>query len=200
MAAIIENIIPRQGFEIVLERIGTILFEELTNQKSLQKLCDDFAVYIERQTPYDKSEGIVISIGMDTADYSGKNQSDRQGQTTYFIDLFTGSFQSMVATGDNKSRFDSLKWIGMISNILSSTKYKTLGFAPGLIGGTMVERIQNQLTYGNGDANFIKFARVTFTARIQENQEMWTGIELQGNDTTIKLHETEKGFKLTFNN
>lgn len=200
MASIIENIIPRQGFEIVLEKIATILFEELTQQKSLQTLGDDFSVYIERQTPYDKSEGIVISVGMDGADYVGKNQYDVQGNTTYFIDLFTTGDETLVTTGDNNSRFLTLKWIGMMRSILSSTKYKTLGFPPGLIGGTAVDKIQNQLTYGSGDANFIKFARITFSVRIQENQEMWTGIELQGNDTTIKINETEKGFKLTFNN
>lgn len=200
MAAIIENIIQRQGFEIVLEKIAVILFEELTRQKSLQTLGDDFGVYIERQTAYDKSEGIVISVGMDGADYAGKNQFDVQGNTTYFIDLYTTGDETLVTTGDNNSRFLTLKWLGMMRSILSSTKYKTLGYAPGLIGGTMVEKIQNQLSYGNGDANFIKFARITFSVRIQENQEMWTSIELQGNDTTIKINETEKGFKLTFNN
>lgn len=200
MASIIENIIPRQGFEIVLEKIAVILFEELTRQKSLQTLGDDFGVYIERQTAYDKNEGIVISVGMDGADYVGKNQFDVQGNTTYFIDLYTTGDETLVTTGDNNSRFLTLKWLGMMRSILSSTKYKTLGFQPGLIGGTMVEKIQNQLSYGNGDANFIKFARITFSVRIQENQEMWTSIELQGNDTTIKINETEKGFKLTFNN
>lgn len=200
MASIIENIIPRQGFEIVLEKIAVILFEELTRQKSLQTLGDDFGVYIERQTAYDKSEGIVISVGMDGADYVGKNQFDVQGNTTYFIDLYTTGDETLVTTGDDNSRFLTLKWLGMMRSILSSTKYKTLGFQPGLIGGTMVEKIQNQLSYGNGDANFIKFARITFSVRIQENQEMWTSIELQGNDTTIKINETEKGFKLTFNN
>lgn len=200
MAAIIENIIQRQGFEIVLEKIAVILFEELTRQKSLQTLGDDFGVYIERQTAYDKSEGIVISVGMDGADYAGKNQFDVQGNTTYFIDLYTTGDETLVTTGDDNSRFLTLKWLGMIRSILSSTKYKTLGYPAGLIGGTMVEKIQNQLSYGNGDANFIKFARITFSVRIQENQEMWTSIELQGNDTTIKINETEKGFKLTFNN
>lgn len=200
MASIIQNIIPRQGFEIVLEKIAVILFEELTRQKSLQTLGDDFGVYIERQTAYDKSEGIVISVGMDGADYARKNQFDVQGNTTYFIDLYTTGDETLVTTGDDNSRFLTLKWLGMIRSILSSTKYKTLGYPAGLIGGTMVEKIQNQLSYGNGDANFIKFARITFSVRIQENQEMWTSIELQGNDTTIKINETEKGFKLTFNN
>jgi len=199
MASIITDIIPKQGFELVLEQLGIIILEELTNQKALCNLDYDFEVSLERQEPTDKGEDVVISVGFDNADYSNKNQSTTEGMTTYFIDIFTNGIESTNETGDDNSRIKSSKFLGMIRSILSSTKYKTLGFEAGLIGGTMVESLQNQLRYGNGDGSFFKFARLTFSARIQENAEMWQGIELLGNDSNIKLDSTEKGLKLIFN-
>lgn len=43
--AIITETIPRQGFEIVQNRIGEILLLELTNQKALQGFTSDFGVF-----------------------------------------------------------------------------------------------------------------------------------------------------------
>jgi len=83
---------------------------------------------------------------------------------------------------------------------LSSTKYKTLGFQAGFIGGTMVDSIQFLDNFGNQEANFVSMSRIVFTARLNENQLAWEGIALLGNDTNIKLDSTNKGYKLTFNN
>jgi len=199
MGSIITDKIQKQGFELVLDQLGIIVLEELTNQKKLCNLDYDFEVYLERQEPTDKSEDVVISIGFDSANYSNKNQATTEGLTTYFIDIFTSGIESTNESGDDNSRIKSSRFLGMIRSILSSTKYKTLGFQYGLIGGTMVDSLQNQLRYGNGDGSFFKFARITFTVRIQENSEMWNGIELLGNDTDIKLSSTDKGLKLIFN-
>jgi hypothetical protein len=197
MASIINEIIPNQGFEIVLNKIGVIVLEELSNQKIIQPIDSDFEVFIERQEPYANSEDVVINISYENSDFGGKTQKDVQGNTTFSIDIYTTGIESAGQTGNDDARIKALKYAGMIRYILSSTKYKTLGYAPGLIGGSMVENITNQTKYGNEDASFIKFVRVTFSVRIQENQEAWTGIPLLGNDTTIKLDMTDKGYKLT---
>ena len=85
MAAIITEIIPIQGFEIVLNKIGVILFEELSNQKLIQVINGDFDLFIERQEPYDKSEDVVINISLDNDNFTGKTQKDSQGLTSFFI-------------------------------------------------------------------------------------------------------------------
>lgn len=199
MAAIITDIIPSQNFELCLNKIGVVLLEELTNQITLQDLDDELGVFIARQEPYSKEEDVMINITLDNSNYSGKTQLDRQGLTSYNIDVFCGGIESEDQTGSDNSRIKMLRYAGMIGFILSSTKYKTLGFENNLIGGTSVDSLQVQNNYGSQEASFISFSRIQFSARLQESQDMWTGIELLDNDTNIKLDLTDKGYQLIFN-
>jgi hypothetical protein len=199
MASLITNIIPKQNFEIVLDKLGVILLEELTKQKMLQSFESDFGIFIERQEPYDKSEDVVISISLNTIPYNGHTQNDSQGNASFFIDIYTTGVESISKSGNDNSRQKIHLFAGMIRYIFSSTKYKTLGLPTGFIGGKYVENIQFDDNYGNQDGSFIRFCRVTLSVRIQENQEMWESLAFSGNDTTIKLNLTEQGYKLIFN-
>lgn len=200
MASIITEIIPIQGFEIVLNKIGVILFEELTNQKSIQIINGDFDVFIERQEPYDKSEDVVVNISLDNDNFTGKTQKDSQGLTTFFIDVYCKGFLAMKIGSNTVFRDKRSIFSGLIRYILSSTKYNKLGFEPGFIGGAYVDSISYQSTPDNEDGSFVKFARITYSVRIQENQQNWQGIPLMGNDSSVRLAETNLGYKLTFNN
>lgn len=200
MAAIIDSIIPMQGSEIVLNKIGVILFEELTKQKVLRPANDDFNVYVERLAPFDNSENVMINVSLNNANYSGFTQKDSQGLCSYFIDVEAGGTGS-----DGEENYEDVRkkmhlYLGMIRYILSSTKYMTLGFAPGLIGGKYVESMQFPDKYISQDSGNVRFGRITFTVRVQENQDSWVGIPLNGNDSNIKLELTELGYKLTNNN
>lgn len=200
MAAIIEEIIPIQNFEFVLNKIGVILLEEITNQKAIQPINSDFAVYIERQEPYSKEEDVVISVSCNSISYAGFNTKDLQGDTVFFVDIYCGGVESSTLSGNSDARIKIHKYVGMIRYILSSAKYLTLGFPMGFIGGKYLKSVQFDDNYGNQDGSFIRFARLTFNVRIQENQLNWDGTPLDGNDTQIKLNSTNKGFQLTFNN
>src|SRR6478736_6758867 len=114
MAAIINEIIPQQSFEIVLNKIGVILFEELTKQKELVPENDDFAVYIERLESYDNSEDVMINVSLSNISQSGLNLKDSQGQTTYFIDVYTGGSESSSKTGSDDVKNKLHKYVGMI--------------------------------------------------------------------------------------
>jgi hypothetical protein len=200
MASIIDSLITENGFELVNTKLGVILLEELSNQKeTFNAFENNFEVFVGRQEAYDKSEDVVINVSFDNANFSGKTQNDVQGNDTYFIDIYCQGVSSSEMTSSVEADKLGLRFAGLIRSILSSTKYKTLGFNPGLIGGTMVESIQSVNQFNEQDANSIKFVRVTFSARVQENQSMWQGVNLLGNDTTIKLDLTNKGYKLTFN-
>ncbi|MNQ44427.1 hypothetical protein D3C85_581820 [compost metagenome] len=200
MAAIITEIIPIQGFEIVLNKIGVVLFEELSNQKTIQVINGDFDVFIERQESYDKSEDVVINVSLDNDNFSGKTQKDSQGLTTFFIDIYSKGFLAMKIGSNTFFRDKRSIYAGLIRYILASTKYNKLGFEPGFIGGAYVDNIAYQSTPENEDGSFVKFARINYSVRIQENQKNWSGIPFMGNDSEIKLSETQLGYKLTFNN
>lgn len=200
MAILITEPIPIQGFEIVLNKIGVILFEELTNQKNIQAIPGDFDVYIERQEPYDKSEDVVICVSLNDDNFTGKTQKDSQGLTGFFIDVYS---KGKLATKLNSSSIFRDKrsiYCGLIRYILSSTKYNKLGFEPGLIGGAYLDSINYESSPAGEDGSYVKFARINYSVRIQESQQNWLGVPLLGNDSQVKLDETEKGFKLTFNN
>lgn len=203
--AIITETIPRQGFEIVQNRIGEILLLELTNQKALQGFTSDFGVFLERQEPFDKSEDVMITVMLSGADYKGFTQKDSQGDTTYVIDVFCGGEGRPNMSASLVARDKVFLYIGMIRYILSSGKYQTLGLPPGLIGGKYLESFKIDIDFSNFgnhsnyDAKFIRYARMLFTVRIQENQDLWTGIPLLGNNTLVTLDSTDKGFQLVFN-
>lgn len=204
--AIITEVIPRQGFEIVQNRIGEILLTELTNQKVLQGFDSQFEVFLERQEPFDRSEDVMIGVMLAGAEYKGFTTKDQQGDTTYIIDVFASGAGTSTMQPSLVARDKAFMYVGMIRYILSSSKYLTLGLPPGLIGGKYFESFKFDIDFSNFgnhsnyDARYIRFARLVFSVRIQENQEMWTGIPLFGNDTLITLDSTNKGFQLKFNN
>lgn len=203
--AVITEVIPRQGFEVVQNRIGEILLTELTNQKALQGFDSNFGVFLERQEPFDKSEDVMVAVMLAGADYKGFTTKDQQGDTTYIIDVFASGAASSTMEPSLEARDKAFLYVGMIRYILSSSKYQTLGLPPGLIGGKYFESFKFDIDFSNFgnhsnyDARFIRFARIVFSVRIQENQEMWTGIPLLGNSTLVTLDATNKGFQLVFN-
>jgi hypothetical protein len=51
----------------------------------------------------------------------------------------------------------------------------------------------------NNESNFSRMARVVLSYRIQESQFLDLGVELEGNDSNIKLGLTDLGYKYQFN-
>lgn len=192
--AIITEQIPAQGFEIVLNKIALIIFEEIVNQEQIQNLDSTSEVYIERQEPYDKSEDVIINVSCSNANYTG-NKKDSQGNTIYHIDVYCRSFNQEVS-GSYDSRLKLHRYVGMIRYILSSSKYHALDLPNGLIGGKYIDSISFDDNYGNQDGAYIRFARLIFSVRIQEYQNLWDSVPLLGNDTTVKIDLTNLGFKL----
>lgn len=199
--ALINEIIPVQGFEVVLNKIASILLIEVSNQISIQGITDVVEVYTERMAPFDKSEDVIINVSCNSANYENMNQRDVQASTDYFIDVYTRGFDDNVEDGEENSRHKLHRYIGMCRYILSSVKYKTLGFDMSLrlVGGSYVNSINFDDNYGNQDAAYVRMARLTLSVRVQENQQMDDVVEFLGNDTTTKLSNTDKGQKLIFN-
>lgn len=204
--AVITETIPPQAYEIVQNRIGEILAEEIANQVDIQGLTDEVEVFVERIEPFDKSEDVMISLAYREGLYEGQTQQNTQGHYTYFIDVFcTGKGVGDEPPSTNV-RNKIFKYIGMVRYILSSGKMPTLGFAPGLIGGKYVTKMTLDTDYSNFgnhsnyDGAFIRFCRIHFIVRVQENQLLWEGIPLEGNDTNIQYETTNRGTRIVYNN
>lgn len=204
--AIITEVIGKQGFEVVQEKIAEILLLELTNQKKLQILPSDFGVFMERQEPHDKSEDVMISIMLNGANYENFTPKGSEGITSYIIDVVAGGIANSKLSPSLVARNKLFKYVGMIRYILSSAKYQTLDLPKGLINGRYVETIKldvdfsNFGNHSNYDAGFIRFARILFSVRINERQDLWEGVPLIANTTKVSFDNINKGFQLKFNN
>lgn len=198
--------IGTQSFEKVSKRIAEILTEEIANQVSIQSFDDSVEVFWERIEPFGKEEDVMISVALREDDFDGMTQSATLGEAMYFIDLFCsgwgeGDVNPSIISGNKLYRY-----MGLIRYILSSGKIPTLNFPPGFIGGKYIKKFMIDTDYSNFgnhsnyDGSYIRFCRFIFIVKVQENQELWDGIPLQGNDTTINYQNTPKGMLLTFNN
>ena len=202
----ITEVIPAQGFEIVQNRIGEILATEISNQIEIQNLNDEVGIFVERIEPFDKSEDVMISIAFREGGYEGQTLKDSQGYYTYFIDVFvTGKGVGNESPSTN-SRRKLFKYVGMVRYILMSGKLPTLGLPLGIIGGKSIVKMTLDTDYSNFgnhsnyDGSFIRFCRIIFQVRVQENQLLFDGIPLLGNNTSVTYESTNKGTKLVFNN
>jgi hypothetical protein len=195
MAAIITEIIPTQNFELTARQIGEILTVELANQKTLQSLPENHEVFLERITSVDKTEEVVINVLFDSIAPSAKSQSDTQINAVYFIDIYASGKAKINELGDELVSFKLLKYVGLCRYILQSHKYQTLLFPPGCVGGKQVDSISMASQDNSQDANFSRMARLTFEVRLNESQDLWSGILLDNNISKVNLDETEKGYQ-----
>lgn len=199
--ALITTPIGEQGYEKVRDAIGAILLLELTNQKTLQGFDEEIKIYRERLTPMQSDDNLYLNVLLDNAQYSNKTPADSQGLTLYNIDAYGTGITNGSVTGDLDSATRIHKFLGMCRYILDSTHYNRLGLPLGLISGVAVQSI-NMLDapIHEGDSDYTRFGRLTVAVRICENQALWDSVELLGNDTQVKLDETDRGFVYTLNN
>lgn len=206
MASIINETIGVQNFEVVANRIGSILLEEIDNQKNIQGFSDTVEVFNERIEPFSKEQDVQVTIAFREADYRGQTTRDSQGDYLYFIDVFASGWGEAEVSPSTIAKNKLFRYVGIVRYILSSGKYLTLGFPPGFIGGKYIEKITLDTDYSNFgnhsnyDGSYIRFARIILRVRVQENQELWEGVPLAGNTTKVTLDETDQGTKFIFNN
>lgn len=204
--AVITEIIGAQGFDLVANRIAEILTEEISNQVTIQNFDETVEVFLERIEPFDKSEDVMISVALREDDFEGYNPQDVQGNCMYFIDLFCSGYGQGEIAPSIISKNKMYRYAGLIRYILSSNKLNTLGFPYGLIGGKYIKKFlvdtdySNFGNHSNYDGAYIRFCRFIYIVRVQENQKLWEGVALAGNDTNITYENTDLGTKLIFNN
>lgn len=202
MSAKITNIIPPAGYMLVRDAIGAILLLELGNQITLQALPEELVVYQERIKPIQADESLYINVLLDSATNSQFTAKERQGLTVYFIDVYTTGKADTTTqvTGDLDSSTRLHSYMNMCMYILSSNVYPTLGFNPGIIAGKYISSFATAEPVLADDSNYSRMGRITFSVRIQETTAEVTPETLGGNDTTVKLQLTDRGYRYVFNN
>jgi hypothetical protein len=199
--SIITEIIQPQSFEIVRDRIGRILAEELANQFVLNSNGIEGQVWIERSVQYDKSELIGrkahVNVCFGEGSYGNQDQTQSEGTYKYYIDVYVNEKSNDTDRADVRASVKLQSMLGICRSILEDSRYKTLGFKtpPGFIGNRHYESIQiqnpNQKKH-DGDSSLM--GRLTFSVKVLEKNGLSLGVASNKYITTVKLDVTDKGY------
>lgn len=117
------------NLELIRDRIGVILKEELDNQATRQgdeNLTAD--IFVERYTPPDISEEKIIIVGIDRGTYEHQTSLDQRADFNYTIDIYTSGKQSSTEPGYLNSSKKLHRLAGLVRSILMAPAYIRLGF------------------------------------------------------------------------
>lgn len=190
----IENIIPQQAYELVRDRIGAILYSELSEQVVLSGNYDlDADVYVERYVPFNTTETPAINVTLASGAYDNKHQGSSRGTYTYNIDGYVSAKSDDDDHGDMIAMPKLHRLLGVCRAILENPIYKRLMYAPPFISHTMVQGI-NIAEPSPMDGAFNVMGRITFSVVVNETTQLLDGVEFYAMCTQVKLYETDKGY------
>ncbi len=187
--------IPAQAFEVIRNRIGEILIDELENQvDKFYKLELDATVFIERFVPFDKTAVPAVNVSLARGDYDIQTAINSDGTYRFNIDCYHKAPSTVAENGDSFAMFKLQTLIGACRAILESPKYITLGFAAPFIEHREAENIQIAPPVDAKDGSSIVMGRLSFIVRVPENNDIITPKLIAGFDTQVKLGLTDKGY------
>jgi len=193
--ALINTIIEPSGTELIKHQIAAILKTELENQKVLQEDTFPINVFVDRMVPIDKSEILVINVRFESLNPESINQHGSQENATFTVDTWAVAKQTSTKRGDLLSTNLRDKITFQIKAILQSNFYVTLDFVPGLVMSSNVQNIEPYEPNNNQDASFVSMARLNHEVRFYQNYKVEQGVLLTNNLTTVKLSDTDLGYK-----
>jgi hypothetical protein len=196
----IVGIIPPQAFEIVRDRIGEILADEINNQYTVAtdqpKL--NATVWVERFFQFDQTELPAINIMLNDGSYDGQTNIQADGTYTYNIDVHIKAKSRAGEKGDKRSMLNLHKLLGAIRAILDDPQYVTLGFANPFVMKRHVKKIAIADPNGN-DTEAVVMGRLTFEVKVPEKYNLKVPQVIPTYNTTVKIAETDKGYFYTSN-
>lgn len=189
----IETIISAQNFELIRDRIGEILIDEIQGQIDLGNNIELKTLFTERHIPLDKIHLPAIAVSVGQGDFSNKSPRSVDGEYSFYIDVFAKSKSIGDDDGDSLASKKVHKLVGVIRTILESPLYENLGFQAPFIARSIVSNIGFGTVQEKDESN-IQMARMTFKLTTQE------GVKLKSYDliydywTQVKLGDTSKGY------
>ncbi len=205
--SLIQGIIQPQAFEVVRDRIGRIIAEEMTNQYNLSGITPDPDLYvtnwIERFIAFDKTELSAINVMLSEGSYSNQTQIQSDGTYRYFIDVYVNAKHKDGVGGDVRAMFKLQRLLGMVRAIIEDARYKHLSFPapPGFVMNRHWESLQIQNPNNKElDALSSVMGRLTLSVRVPETTEYIIPTGGVNFITTVKLYSTDKGYRWERNN
>jgi hypothetical protein len=200
---LISTAIPKQNFELILERIGHILTDELDYQYTVLQHCPDKmpSVFKERSIAFDRSERVNLNISLARGDYSNKDyRNGVTGTYSFNIDCYATAPSTEDERGDTAAMLTIEDILGKCRYILESPVYKTLGFTPPLIARTYCNSIAVLDVTKREDISNMSVGRLEFHVVVVEGHYLQDAPEIAAALTRVSLSETNKGFQYLFEN
>lgn len=192
--SVIDAIIGDQSFEIVRDRIGAILADELDMQSQLTyNPLFDATVYLERFARFNNSELPAVNISIARGSLDNHDQESTDNTVLIYIECYAKAKKSSGVDGDTESAKRMQKLVGTCRAILEDSRYKTLGFMPPFVMNRhCVEMLFNVPV--TEDAESTCMGRLVLSVRIPEGNGLSQPRLMNGYQTTVKISTTEEGY------
>jgi hypothetical protein len=193
--SIITEPIGLGGFEIVRDRIGAILYDELANQLAMRydEWLDVERVYLGRYVNFNESELPAINVGVGRLDLDNHDVTQADGTGIYWIDCHMGAVSSENIDGGSLAVARMHDLVNVCMGILQHSEYKTLGFAPPFI---MYRRVM-QLLFNppeTKDSFSTVVGRIVMHVKAPETFGLYIPRDIESYKTVVKMHESERGY------
>lgn len=168
---VIDTPIGDSCFELIRDRIYTIIVDELEQQVAItyDESLMDATVYLERATPLNHAEFPAINIY-----YAGmvplretKNTAHRTYR--YFIDFFGKAPTTDTERGDKRAAIKIERLMAVVDKILRDKRYITLGFEQPKIMSTRVQSMEVGKPIDSMQATDAVLARLEFEVDTPED-------------------------------
>jgi hypothetical protein len=195
--SVINEVIGPQSFEVVRDRIGRILADELAAQASMSGNTDLRVFnWIERFLPFDNPELPSVNVKLGEGTYGGQSQIQSDGTYRYYIDAYVKAKSHQDDPGDQKAITKLHRLLGVCRAIIEDPRYKTLGFVTpaGFIMNRHFESIQIQ-DPGKQEMESMVMGRLVLSVKVPEYPGGFVvGTAFREMRTTVMLDSTERGY------
>lgn len=193
----LNKVINPQAFELIRDRIASILYDEIGNQYVLTYDPDlaSIPIEIEGINPEDKIDLplINVSLGGGKWDEFKEYNGEILGAYIYYVDVYSDAASTDSAQGDNISARKLQKIIGLCRAILENPIYKTLDYAPGFVKRVGCKDLLIKDKARNDTMNS-QMGRIIFSVEVFETDQSQDGVLLQQSNTTVTVNNTSDGY------
>ena len=191
--------IPEQNFELVRDRIGQVLADEILAQSLILPLTPllNAEVFVERFVPFDKTDMPCLNVVFESGSYGNKDAKNTTGTYRYNIDVYASAKSTSTVSGDKIASVKLHRIIGICRAILENPQYRTLAFAPPSLNRVAVSDINIEQPQNTQDGSSIIMGRLSFDVSVCEGVQLIDANNISGYETEVKMNETETGYQFS---
>lgn len=199
------NAIPPQGFELIRDKVLSILTTEIAAQFALTGIAANNAtLYLERTVPYDASDLPAINVGIQRGEFDGQSAVSVDNTVFINIDVYCNAKSSSSERGDSLSRVNLERLLGVCRAILEAPVYKKLEFdeVPFIqsVAVITLEIAEGDREKRVQDAIGTSMGRLVLAVKCTEVTQLVLTTAFEGSDTSLNLGLTDKGYAYVVEN